>query len=146
MQGNSLPAELLAKTLFASNKRFICFTVLGIFAEFFLQRRQGLRSCFQWTRPPPPQIIMKSRLLGPSWTPPSPPALCHNPFSYWLCCGQLATFYILDSGPKHVLPLIPGMLLPLTVLGLCFLFLSVQFSRLVMSDSCDPISLPLDLN
>ena len=89
---------------------------------------------------------MKSRLLGPSWTPPSPPALCHNPFSYWLCCGQLATFYILDSGPKHVLPLIPGMLLPLTVLGLCFLFLSVQFSRLVMSDSCDPISLPLDLN
>ena len=38
------------------------------------------------------------------------------------------------------------MLLPLTVLGLCFLFLSVQFSRLVMSDPCDPISLPLDLN
>ena len=56
-------------------KPFICFTVLEIFAEFFLQRK-GLRSCFQWTHS---KIIMKSRLLGPTRTPPSPPALCHNP-------------------------------------------------------------------
>ena len=132
---DSLPAELPGKPVFASGKRFICFTVLGFFAEFFLQRRQGLGSCFQWTRP---QIIMKSRLPGPTWTPPSPPALCHNPFSCWLCCGQLATFYILDSGPEHMLLLIPGMLLPLTVLGLCFLFLSVQFSYLVVSSSLWP--------
>ena len=97
LQGNSLPAELLAKTFF-SNKPFICFTVLGFFAEFFLQRRQGLRSCFQWTRPPNHNEIQTA---GPYLNPTFPSSL--SPTGYAVASWLL--FISLTWGPNTCYPL-----------------------------------------
>ena len=76
---DSKSAHVFFHTHYASHKPFYLFHNLGLFAEFFLQRRQELRAIFQlfttriivaWTESQIESILTLAPLAAPPWPPP----------------------------------------------------------------------------
>ena len=73
-------AHMILHRFYASSKWFYLFHNLGVFAEFFLQRRQELRAIFQlfttriivaWTESQIESILTLAPLAAPPWPPPT---------------------------------------------------------------------------